>query len=525
MTSPSVPSGKVWLVGAGPGEPDLISCRGRALLESAEVVLYDALSHPELLAYCAGAELVDVGKRYGERSPAQDSISERLVFHARRGKRVVRLKGGDPMMFARGGEEALALLDAGIEFEIVPGITSPVAAAEFAGIPLTHRELSNSVTFITGSDREGVEWSPAAWQKLATATGTICVLMGMRRLDAIAQAIIVGGRSPATPAAVVMWGARPQQRVVVGTLADIAERARDAGLGSPAIVIVGEVVALREQLAWYDTKPLFGLRVLVARDSRQALDTVESLRRRAAVPVVCPAIEIDTAPFADALAARVDELADYDWVVFTSQNGVSAAFAALERRGRDARAFGRARIAVIGPRTAQALERHGLRADLVADEFVAENLAEKLLASHAASPLASHTPQPGSPGRVLLVRAEQAREVLPERLRAAGLEVVVVPAYRTQPVQGEGLARLVRALESETDVVLLSSSSMVDSIVAALGERAAELLGRLRLCCIGPVTAARAREHGLSVALVASTYTIEATLDELERLQRSPEAS
>src|SRR5690606_453684 len=277
-------TGCVWLLGAGPGDPDLITQRGAMLLAEADVVLHDALSHPELLDLCPQAEIVDVGKRYGKRATPQPEITEKLVSYARAGKKVVRLKGGDPFLFARGSEEALALSQAGVRFEIVPGVTSAVAATAFAGIPLTHRDASSSVTFITGSDREGKEWSPEAWKKLATATGTICVYMGMRRIAAITQAVIEGGRDPSTPAAVVRWGARPKQRTVVGTLESIAEKARVAGLESPAIIVIGDVVDLREELRWYDARPLFGKRVLVARPSHQAVETARALRRRSAEP-------------------------------------------------------------------------------------------------------------------------------------------------------------------------------------------------------------------------------------------------
>src|SRR6478752_69428 len=274
--------GRVWLVGAGPGEPGLITVRGQSVLSRAEVVLYDALAHPALLEHCPQAELHNVGKRYGEDSAAQDAITQQMIELARQGKRVVRLKGGDPFMFARGAEEALALADAGIPFEVVPGVASPVAASAYAGISLTHREVSASVTFITGSDRAGHEWSPESWKKLATATDTICVLMGMRRIGEITRAIMDGGRSPSTPAAVIHWGARPEQRVVTSTLEGIADAAHRAGLTNPSIIVVGEVVNLREKLAWYDSRPLSGKRVVIPRAVDQARDTAAALRERGA---------------------------------------------------------------------------------------------------------------------------------------------------------------------------------------------------------------------------------------------------
>jgi len=497
-------AGKVWLVGAGPGEPDLITVRGQGLLGRADVVLFDALSHPELLEHCPRAEKIDVGKKYGERATAQQLITDRLIELARAGKRVVRLKGGDPLVFARGAEEALALSAAGIEFEIVPGITSPIGAAAFAGISLTHRDLSSSVTFITGSDQAGKEWSPAAWEKLATATGTICILMGMRRLEEITQAIVQGGRSPATPAAVIHWGARPEQRTVIGTLATIAEISRKEALSSPSVVIVGEVVSLRESMSWYETKPLFGQRILVARPRHQAAATCQTIRERAARAVVRPALSILPPPDPEALERAVLAAGSYDWLVFTSANGVLATSDVLRKTGRDARLFGSAKLAVIGEKTAQALSGLGLSADLVAPEYVAESLAERLLESTEVGQ------------RVLLLRARAARETLPETLAKAGRTVDVVSAYETRAVAGEELQALSLALESEVDVVLFTSSSMVDAVVGALGPSRAKALEGKTLLSIGPVTSATCRAHGLHVDVEASVYTVDGALDALE---------
>jgi uroporphyrinogen III methyltransferase/synthase len=502
------PVGKVWLVGAGPGDPGLITVRGAELLARAEVVLYDALSHPALLELCPNAERLNVGKRFGEESAAQRDITSELIRRARDGKRVVRLKGGDPLLFARGAEEALALREAGIPFEIVPGIASPVAASAYAGISLTHRDLSSSVTFITGSDREGKAWSPDAWRKLATATGTICVFMGMRRIEAIAQAIVDGGRDVSTPVAVVQWGARPNQRVVLGTLADIAERVREAQVTNPAIIIVGDVVTLREHMAWFDSRPLFGKRVLVPRPVEQARSTAHAIRERGAEPLIEPAIVIGPAPDPDALGRAARGARGYDWVIFTSQNGVTRFFEALDAQGLDARAFGSARVAVIGPKTAEALLARGVRADVVAPEYVAESLAEALLAQKRG--------EDGKLGRVLLARAEMARDVVPDTLRAHGAEVDVVAAYRTEPVSGEARERLVRLVEQEADVVLFTSSSMVTALVDALGERAREVLALRTVACIGPVTRETLARAGVRIDVEARVFTVQGLLDALE---------
>ncbi len=501
-------AGKVWLIGAGPGDPGLITWRGVRILKRCDVVLHDALSHRALLELCPQAEIHDVGKRFRTPSASQESITRRLIEFARQGREVVRLKGGDPLLFARGSEEALALSAEQIPFEIVPGIASPVAASAYAGISLTHRELSSSVTFITGSDREGKEWSPDAWKKLATATGTICVLMGMRRIEAITQAIIDGGRSEHTPAAVVQWGARPEQKVVCGTLGDIAQKVRAEQVTNPAIIIVGEVVELRSQMAWYDNKPLFGKRLLIPRPAHQARETEQAVRDRGAEPVTVPAIEIGPPPEPDRLEGAARGVGSYDWVVFTSANGVDAFFGALRAEGKDARAFGAARVAVIGPKTGEALVRRGIRPDLTADQYVAESLVEALLAA---------LPDGGKPRpQILLARALEARDVLPRALEEAGAEVDVVPTYQTRVASGPQAERLEHAVASEVDVVLFTSSSMVDSVVGALGERATVALGRITVACIGPVTAETARKHGLRVDVEASVHTVEGLLDALE---------
>jgi uroporphyrinogen III methyltransferase / synthase len=504
-SSSAAPRGKVWLVGAGPGSDELITLRGLEVLRDAEVVLYDALSHPELLAYCAPtAELRYVGKRGGTQSPSQTWITDQLLEFARAGKRVVRLKGGDPSLFARGAEEALALQAAGVAFEIVPGIPSPIAAAAYAGVPLTHRELSSSVTFITGSDREGKAWSPEAWNRLATATETLCVLMGMRNLRAITDALIAGGRSPSTPAAVVQWAAYPAQRTLVAPLSELAAAVERAGLSNPAVVIVGEVVSLRPQLAWYERQPLFGKRIAIPRPEHQATTTATAVRRRGAEPRIIPAIEIQDPPDLERLRQAAREVQDYAVCVFTSANGVERFFAEIFAQGRDARAFGRCKLAVIGPKTAQALKPFGLRPDWVAETFVGEALAERILAE-------------APTGRVLIPRALVAREELPQTLRAAGLTVDVVPAYQTVTAPPASQALLRSALEQrELDVILFTSSSMVDAVVQLLDSADRALLDTVTLACIGPITERTARAHGLRVDVSAPIYTVDGLLDALE---------
>ena len=473
------------------------------MLSRAEVVLYDALAHPALLEICAGAELRNVGKRYGQDSAGQDEIIRQMIELARQGKRVVRLKGGDPFMFARGAEEALALAAAGIKFEIVPGVPSPVATSAYAGISLTHREVSGSVTFITGSDRAGKDWSPESWKKLATATDTICVLMGMRRIGEIARAIIDGGRSPSTPAAVIHWGARPEQRVVTSTLEHIAEVAARAGLSNPSIILVGEVVTLREKLSWYDCRPLSGKRVIIPRAVEQARDTANALRERGAAPIALPMIEIAPPPDVARFARAVADLRRYDWVLFTSANAVEQLRSELDRLGLDARAFGAASVGVVGPKTAEALGQIGIKADLVAREFVGEGLAGAVLAE-------------GTPRRVLLLRALAGRDALPDALRASGSEVDVVAAYETKPLESSGAALRERIEAAQADAILFTSSSTVTSTLEALGADAAQLLSRIALASIGPVTTRTLQDAGLEPTVQASAYTVDGLLDALE---------
>jgi uroporphyrinogen III methyltransferase/synthase len=495
--------GKVYLVGAGPGDPGLITVRGLEVLSRADAVLYDALAHPALLEACPTAEKRNVGKRYGQDSASQAAINTELVALAKAGKRVVRLKGGDPLLFARGAEELQALIAEQIPFEIVPGVASPLAASAYAGIPLTHRELSSSVTFITGSDRQGKDWSPESWQKLATATDTICIFMGMRRIEDIMRAIIAGGRSAATQVAVIQWAARPEQRVVTGTLTTIAERVRAEGITNPAIIVVGEVVALRDELRWFDNRPLFGKSLLVPRPAEQGRVTAAAIRARGARARLLPAIEIrepsDPAPLAGAIA----DLRSFEWVLFTSANGVTRFRAALSRAGLDARAFANAKIGAIGPKTALALESFGLRADLVAEEFVGEGLARALLAQ-------------GVPRRVLLARALVARDALPDLLRQAGSRVDVVPVYETVSADsGEALRDHFE--QREIDVALFTSSSTVNAVVDTLGARAVELLSTVTVASIGPITSKTLLERGIRVDSEATTFTVDGMLEALER--------
>jgi uroporphyrinogen III methyltransferase/synthase len=507
--------GVVYLVGGGPGDPGLLTLRGAELLATADVILHDELVHRALLDHArADAVVRHVGKRAGDAAPggaAQAIIDAELIAEARAGRSVVRLKGGDPFLFGRGSEEAESLAAAGVRFEVVPGVASPLGASAYAGISLTHRDLASSVTFVSAVTQKGADF---AFDELAHVRGTVCVLMAMRRLAAVCEQLVRDARrDPATPAAVIQWGTRADQVVVEGRLDAIAGLAAAAGLGSPAVVVVGEVVGLRRTLRWFDRRPLFGKRVLVTRPAGQASATAELLRRHGAEPIELPAIALFPPPEPARVAAAVHELDRYDLVAFTSENGVVAFFRELDAQGRDARAFGRARIAAIGPATAEALLARGVRADIVPTAFIGEALADAILAD----PAIARRITAGERARVLVPRALVAREVLADRLAAKGCVVDLVPVYATRPASAERRDELVdRLARRALDVVMLSSSSTADSLADLLGDRAAELLAGVLVASIGPITTATARKRGLPVAVTASVSTMPGLVQAIE---------
>lgn len=500
--------GHCYLVGAGPGAPELVTVRGARLLETADVVLHDELVDGALLQSVRGDAVVrSVGRRGRDahgKDARQQQIIDEMIATARAGRSVVRLKGGDPLLFGRGGEEAQALRAAGVPFEIVPGIASPLAVAAYAGVPLTHRELARSVTFVTAVMRDGSDFD---WRELSLVRGTVCVFMGKERLAHVAASLVRHGRSPSTPAALCESASLPRQRTVTGTLATIASVAEAARLGSPSLLVVGEVVAMRAELRWFDALPLFGKRVLVTRPAHQQSGTMRALRERGAEPVSFATIAIEPPPDAARPLEAVRALArgDYDLVAFTSENGVEWFFRAIEEARADARVFGRAKVAAIGPATAARLRGRGIRADVVARTFVAESLAEAIVPHFAE--------QPGA--RVLLPRALVARDALPRLLERAGITVDVVPVYRTVGAESERAAEL-RQLVASADAVLFTSSSTVDKLCELLGDDAAALLSRATLASIGPVTTGTATSRGLDVAVTASVSTSPGLIDALE---------
>ncbi len=506
-------SGSVSLVGAGPGDPGLITVAGRERLRRADVVVYDRLAHPALVAEApADAERIYVGKASADHAVPQDEIGRLLVDRARAGKRVVRLKGGDPFVFGRGGEEADDLVAAGVEFDVVPGITSAIAVPAYAGIPITHRDAASSFAVVTGHEAPGKPASRIDWAALATGVDTLVFLMGRRALAEIATRLIAEGRDPATPAAAIEWGTTPRQRTVSAPLAELADAAEAAALSPPTVIVVGDVVALRERLRWYDDRPLFGKRVLVTRTRTQAGKLSSALRDAGAEPIEFPAIEIIPRDLAPAVAAATRLAAGhYDWAVFTSANGVDAFWRAVEAAGLDARAFGGVRLAAIGPATVEALGAHGLRTDVVPGRFVAEALADALAPAVTAS------------DRVLLPRAAGSRDVLPSRLRAAGAQVDDLPVYESRRPVRPDPAVVARIEAGEIDIATFTASSTVRGCLDLLHDRV-DLLRDATIACIGPITAQTAADAGLRVDVVAREHTIPGLVAALtEHAGRDPD--
>lgn len=474
----------VFLVGAGPGDPGLLTLRGAEVLGRADVVVHDRLSAEELLDLAPpDAERIDVGKAPGRARVTQEGINQLLVEHGRTGRAVVRLKGGDPTVFARGGEEAMALAAAGVPFEFVPGVTSAIAVPAYAGIPVTQRFSSTSFTVVTGHEDPSIgDEGSVDWDAVARVGGTIVLLMGVGRIARICERLIAAGRPPDTPAAAVIWGTRPRQRTVRATLATLP----DQELESPATIVIGAVAGL--DLAWFETRSLFGRRVVVTRARAQSSAFLHRLRELGADTVEVPAIRVED-PDDDGAALRqaVAALGSYDWVVLTSPNGARRVLAEC----RDARAFGSARVAAIGPGTAEALAAGNVVADLLPERYVAEGLLDVF---------------PAGPGRVLLARAAAARDVLPDGLRQRGWEVDVVPAYRTvqaTPSEDE------LAAAAAADVVTFTSSSTVRNFLAVC-----ETVPPV-VASIGPITSQTARDHGLTVDIEATDHTVDGLLTAL----------
>ena len=491
----SARAGVVYLAGAGPGDPGLMTARSLDLIASADAIFYDRLIPPGALAGAReDAELVYVGKQPGVPSVPQEEIGERLIEAARAGKSVVRLKGGDPFVFGRGGEEGEALREAGVEFEVVPGVTAGVAATAYAGIPVTHRDDASAVAFVTGHEDPEKEESALDWEALARFPGTLVFYMGVKRLAENAAALIEAGRDPDEPAAAIERGTWPGQRTVAATLETIAEAVAREEVKAPALIVVGEVARRREQLGWLERRPLHGRRVVVTRARAQASGLAHTLRELGAEVVELPAIRIEPRIDSPQVRKAVEQLGDYSLVCLTSPNGVRLLFEAMEKVGRDARALAGATVAAIGPGTARALAERGIAADVVPERFVAEALVEALAGVEVEG------------RRVLVARAAEARDVLPDALHDRGGEVDVVALYETvreTPDEDE-----IEAAQS-ADYVTFTSSSTVTNLVEALGDRFPR---GARVVSIGPVTSEAARAAGLQVDVEADRHDIDGLL-------------
>jgi uroporphyrinogen III methyltransferase/synthase len=487
--------GKVYLIGAGPGDPGLLTLKGRAILERADCVIYDFLAAGELLRFSrADAEKIFAGKRGGGPRRPQEEINQLLVAKARQYAVVARLKGGDPFIFGRGGEEALALVKAGIAFEVVPGVTSGIAAPAFAGIPVTHRDLASSVSFVAGHEDPAKDESAIDWATAAASTGTLVFFMGTRNLAAIAARLVERGRPPATPAAVIHWGSRPGQQVVTGTLADIAERA--ASLHPPTVIVVGEVVRLRDELNWFERLPLFGKRIVITRAREQASALADALADLGAEAIELPTIEIRPPASWAALDGAIQRLEQFQYLLVTSANGVRNFLARLKACGRDVRDLKGLTIGAIGPATAAEFARTGVRVDFVPKEYRAEGLLDSL----AGCDLREKA--------FLIPRAKVARDLLPRALEECGARVEVVEAYETvAPEFAPG--ELDRLLTPPPDAITFTSSSTASNFAQLLASRPIqEVLRGTVIASIGPVTSATLRKLGLEVTLEASESTI-----------------
>lgn len=492
--------GLVYLVGAGPGDPGLLTIKGRECMEKADVIVYDYLANSAFLRYAKrDAELIYVGKKAGAHTMSQEEINSLICKKAAAGLCVTRLKGGDPFIFGRGGEEAQELLKSGISFEIVPGITSAIAVPAYAGIPLTHRDHTATVAFVTGHEDPSKEKSNIAWDKLATGAGTIVFLMGIGNIENISKELIKNGRLPETPAAVIRKGTHPEQATVTGTLSDISETVKKAGIKPPGIFIVGDVVGLRKELNWFEKRPLFGKKIIVTRAREQASGFLSALLELGADCIEFPTIKIvppdDWAPLDNA----VKNIKDYNWLLFTSVNGVKYFFRRIIEQGKDVRCLMDIKVGAIGPKTAEEVRRMGIIPDLVPDEYRAEAVVEAFKKLNAGKL------------KILLPRASKAREILPDELRKMSAQIDVIDAYHTV-MPDENTENVIKMIEAgEIDLVTFTSSSTVTNFITMLGENSEQvktLLNNTGIASIGPITSETALKSGLKVTVEAEEFTI-----------------
>lgn len=506
--------GRVWLVGAGPGDPGLITVRGAQLLADADLVLYDGLVNPLLLKLTKGVcERTARVRRDGTAIVPQEAINQRLIDAAESGKRVVRLKGGDPYIFGRGSEEAAALQAAGIPFEVVPGITAATAAGEYSGFSYTHRDISSAVAFITGHEDPSRESSRLNFKALANFPGTLVFYMGLSRLEELCRQLIDAGLSETTPAAVICHATLSTQKVADGTLKTLPERVKASGLTPPSLIVVGECVRQRARLSWFEHLPLFGISIGITRPEEQSEEIADEVVRRGGEAILMPMIRISPVDIEQTLRIRecLKRLGEFQWIVWTSVNGVTEFFRHLRLAGMDARALAGSRLACIGTSTAAKLEHFGVTADLIPPQFRAEALAESM------KPFAGGQ-------RVLWARADRGRAVLPELLTAAGAAVEQLVVYSNTDVAELSVDVAERLRSGQLSWVSLSSPSIARrfaSMLASSGISAAEMT--TRIATISPVTTAAAEQCGLTVTAEASVYTLQGVLAAIQNQSRSPE--
>jgi len=487
---------KVYLVGAGPGDPGLLTIKGMECIRKANVVVYDRLVHPSILKYVpSDAEMIYVGKISSDHTMRQEEINQLLVDKAMEDKIVVRLKGGDPFIFGRGGEEAEVLVANGIKFEIVPGISSAVAVPAYAGIPVTHRGLCSTLGIITGHEDPGKTTSSIKWDKISTGIDTLVFLMGVENLSNIVANLINNGRDPSSPIALVRWGTRAEQETISGTLANIVDKVRLQGFKSPAVTVVGDVVNLREKLRWFDNRPLSGLKILVTRSREQSSTLSDILREYGAEPIEFPVIKISPPEDYIELDRSLESIENYDWILFASANAVLSTIKRLQQLGGDVRWLKGPKIGAIGPKTSEALETLGIKVDFTPTVFMAETMIQEF-------------PENLSGKKILLPRAKEGREIIIEKITEKGAIIDVVTAYQTQIEDSDATSIQGLLRDKEIDIITFTSSSTVRNFVQLIGNYKQEPDGP-KIACIGPITAQTATEYGMIPDIIAAENTIE----------------
>ncbi len=497
--------GKVYLIGAGPGDPGLLTIKAKECIENADVVVYDYLASPFLLDYAKkDAQLIYVGKKGGDHTLSQDGINQLLVNQAEAGAKIARLKGGDPFVFGRGGEEAQMLLKSGVSYEVVPGVTSAVAAPAYAGIPVTHRNHTSFVSFITGHENPDKKKSRMQWDVYAKSNATLVFLMGVKNLGNITEKLIENGKPADTPIALVRWGTTARQQTVTGTLETIVEKVNEAGLKSPAIIIIGHVVTLRDELAWFDKRPLFGKRIVITRARAQASSLVSKLSRCGAQCIEIPTIKIAPPEDITPLKNSIEHINQYEWLIFTSVNGVKFFFDTLYGMGKDVRILGHLKFACIGPVTKERLKDHGIISDVLPETYRAESVIKAFSAVDIKDK------------KILLPRAKKARTILPEELARMGGIIDEVVAYETLLDRDKKEALINLLKKSKIDVVTFTSASTVSNFISLLDSNdRKELLKNVVTASIGPITSKTARSLGIEPEIEAGEFTIQGLVDSL----------